>query len=126
MATGDVCVLVAEDDTHQREVLQELLEMLGFRSLAAATPAEVLTRLDARPEVVLLDLQGMATPLVRAALAGLASPPALVVASGDPDLAEEAASLGAKACLTKPFSVGQLLGALQSVLPTGRVMPTPA
>jgi CheY-like chemotaxis protein len=114
-------VLVAEDDPLQREVLQELLTMLGFRSRGAGTPGEVVAALHAgEADVLLLDLRGMATARVRAALAGLACPPALVIVSGDPDIEQEAARLGADACLPKPFGLAQLMATLADVTASAR------
>jgi DNA-binding response OmpR family regulator len=50
-------VLIAEDDLHTRNGLQELLEAEGYDTLAAADGAQALRLfLDAQPDFVLLDI----------------------------------------------------------------------
>ena len=102
-------ILLAEDDEAQREVLVEVLEVEGYRVLAASSPAEALVGLGQLPDLVLLDLVGMASPQVMSAIRSLPRRPALLVVSGDtatPDMAER---LGADAYLTKPYDLDELL-----------------
>jgi CheY-like chemotaxis protein len=51
------CVLVVDDEEGTREVLREVVEMMGCSVLVAANGAEALTVLaDSRPCLVILDL----------------------------------------------------------------------
>jgi CheY-like chemotaxis protein len=49
-------VLVVDDDQDARELLNELLEMMGAKVLAASSVAEAVERLDEAPDVVLSDI----------------------------------------------------------------------
>jgi len=109
-------ILLAEDDEAQREVLVEVLEVEGYRVLAASSPAEALVGLGQLPDLVLLDLVGMASPQVMSAIRSLPRRPALLVVSGDtatPDMAER---LGADAYLTKPYDLDELLERVREAL----------
>ena len=102
-------ILLAEDDEAQREVLVEVLEVEGYRVLAASSPAEALVGLGQLPDLVLLDLVGMASPQVMSAIRSLPRRPALLVVSGDTATPGVAERLGADAYLTKPYDLDELL-----------------
>jgi CheY-like chemotaxis protein len=102
-------ILLAEDDEAQREVLVEVLEVEGYRVLAASSPAEVLAGLGQSPALVLLDLVGVASPQVMSAIRSLPRRPAVVVVSGDNATQGVAERLGADAYLTKPYDLDELL-----------------
>src|SRR5262245_31476969 len=79
VADGGALILLAEDDEAQREVLIEVLEVEGYRVLAASGPDEVLASLGQGPALVLLDLMGVASPQVMIALRALPRRPSVVV-----------------------------------------------
>jgi len=102
-------ILLAEDDEAQREVLVEVLEVEGYRVIAASSPAEALVGLGQSPDLVLLDLVGVASPQVMSAIRSLPRRPALLVVSGDTATPGVAERLGADAYLTKPYDLDELL-----------------
>ncbi|HEY8211654.1 MAG TPA: response regulator [Myxococcaceae bacterium] len=116
MADGGALILLAEDDEAQREVLVEVLEVEGYRVLTASNSAEVLVALGQNPELVLLDLVGVASPQVMSALRALHQQPALVVMSGDDSLPEVAQRLGADGYLTKPYDLDEMLARVHDAL----------
>ena len=109
-------LLVGEDDPAQREVLAEVLALEGFEPILAGRPDEVLDALTTRPDLAVLDLIGISTPEVQAALAPGRRPCPLVLVSGSPRLKDAAASLGAVA-LDKPYEVDELLAIIRALLP---------
>jgi DNA-binding response OmpR family regulator len=116
VANGEALILLAEDDEAQREVLVEVLEVEGYRVIAASGPAEVLAGLGHSPALVLLDLVGVASPQVMSALRAVPMRPALVVMSGDASLAAVAERLGADGYLTKPYDLDELLARVREAL----------
>lgn len=109
-------VLLAEDDSAQREVLQELLELEGYQVDTSTNANELIGALEERPDAVLMDVVGVASNEVRAALARTYPRPAVLVVSGQPKLDEFARAFGADACVPKPFDLEDLLGVLQATL----------
>jgi CheY-like chemotaxis protein len=109
-------VLLAEDDPEQRSVLEELLEFEGYQPWVAGTPDEVLNQLARHPDAVLLDVGGVTSPAVGAALRQLPYRPAVLLVSGDCSLARVAQWLGADGYLTKPYDIDELLQALRRAL----------
>lgn len=110
-------VLIVEDDEANSEVLQLVLEMGGHTVIAAASAREALEQAEAgRPDVVLLDLglPDMDGREISAALRVTNSPaPRLIITSGTPVDAAEAAQLGADAVLEKPFDPDRLLAVIE-------------
>lgn len=112
-------MLVVEDDADIRTALVEYLEDEGYDVAAAENGAVALARLanGPLPGVVLLDstmpvLDGAAT------LARLRANPAwaeipVVLSTAD----ARGPELGADRCLTKPFSIGDLVATLRELLP---------
>jgi two-component system response regulator MprA len=113
---GRKVVLLAEDDPEQRDVLQEVLEFEGYRVRVAASPGEVLAQLREGPDVVLLDLMGVASPEVMEALARDDRRPAVLLVSADPALAAVAGGLDVDGFLCKPYDLEALLGRLTELL----------
>lgn len=116
MADGGALILLAEDDEAQQEVLVEVLEVEGYRVLAASSPSEVLEALGENPALVLLDLMGVASPQVMSALRALPRRPGLVVLSGDASLPAVAERMEADAYLTKPYDLDELLARVRDAL----------
>jgi CheY-like chemotaxis protein len=117
---GRKAVLLVEDDDLTRQVFSLVLERQGHSVLAARDGGEALDllRAGARPDCILLDLglPGLDGRQLRACLRqdpAWAAIPVLLV-SGDPSVAREAAALGAAGYLHKPVQPEDLLLALES------------
>lgn len=118
-------VLVADDDADQRELLLELLGGEGYAPAAVGSPVGLLEALARPPDLLLLDLHGASSPEVEARLASLGEArPALVLASGAPDIREQGERLRADAVLQKPFGLDELLDTVRALL-RARVGPQP-
>jgi two-component system, OmpR family, response regulator MprA len=109
-------VLLAEDDPDQRELLAEVLEFEGYRVLQAEDAQAVVSHLREQPDALLMDLHGISSPAVTAALETLSPRPALMVLSADRQLPAVAAALKADAYLSKPYELDDLLAKLRGVL----------
>lgn len=108
-------VLVIEDNICTRESLSMMLGSLGYQVAAAANGQDALQRLKTfeRPGLILLDLSmpgmdGRAFCEQQKLDKELASIPVIIISSAS-DIAEKAASLGAAACVQKPFDAVQLI-----------------
>ena len=113
-------VLLVEDDADVREDLAFLIEMRGYRALAAANGAEALEALrrSERPRLILLDLMmpvmdGWAFRAEMLRDPRLADIP-VVLLSGAVDVRDEAASLQAAGVLTKPIDLDRLFAFLEA------------
>ncbi len=113
---GEGWILLAEDDRDQSEVLAEFLAYEGYQVTVASTPDEVLKALPLSPDLVLLDVNGVATPAVIRALAQPLHRPALVLVSADFRIAELAMAFGADAHLEKPYDLAALVRTITSAL----------
>jgi DNA-binding NtrC family response regulator len=114
-------VLVVDDEKHQRESLQMILEDEGYRVTVAADGREALARAaEARPEVVLTDLKmpglsGM--DVVRSLHEGPLAPKIiLITAHGSVERAREAHKLGAFDYMSKPVVADELLFRVERAL----------
>jgi CheY-like chemotaxis protein len=111
-------VLVVDDERPIREVVAEALREAGHEVEAARNGAEALEiTLGWRPDVIVLDLMMPVlnasgfVRLLRLKPASAAVPIVLLTAAYEPHA--EAQSLGASACLTKPFKLEELLAAVE-------------
>ena len=107
-------LLVVDDEKHQRESLQMILEDEGYKVTVASDGREALARAsDMRPEVVLTDLKmpGLSGMEVVKNLQDGPLPPMviLVTAHGSVDRAREAHKLGAFDYMSKPVVADELL-----------------
>jgi CheY-like chemotaxis protein len=116
---GRKAVLLVEDDDLTRQVFSLVLEREGYAVLAARDGGEALDLLQAgaRPDCVLLDL-GLPDVDGRQLRECLRQDPAwaaipVLLVSGDPNVAGEAAALGAAGHLHKPVEPEDLLLALE-------------
>ncbi|MEX2270332.1 MAG: response regulator [Vicinamibacterales bacterium] len=116
-STACLRVLIVEDDVANREVMQLVLEMAGHSVSVAATGEEALERAEQdRPDTVLLDmsLPDQSGREISAALRARGAPvPRIVITSGTPFDARDAAAIGADAILQKPFGPDRLLAVLR-------------
>lgn len=124
MIMADGSVLIVDDDPDIREVLVTVLEMRGYRVIAATDGADALAKLRQagceRPCLILLDLMmpGMNGAQFRAAQAhdpALSEIP-VVVLSGDGRAAEQVAQMGLT-LLKKPVEFDALLATVRRFCP---------
>ena len=113
-------IAVIDDDFDIRSMLTLVLEMDGYEVVAAANGQEALERLRSGPPtaLILLDLMmpvmnGWQFRAAQKEDAGLASIP-VVVLSGDGNVAEKTASIGAAGYLRKPIDLEALLETVKS------------
>ncbi len=102
-------VLVVDDEPNLRRALQEFLSRKGYAVRVAADGFEGLSQLQAeRPQFLVLDfdLPGMTGLEVLRHLHETASDVRVILMSGwlDAQMHVAALALGARACLSKPFS----------------------
>jgi CheY-like chemotaxis protein len=108
-------VLVVDDDADLREVLVEVLGSHGFEAYPAASYEEAVAVARAwPPDAAVCDLHGTGHPAQLAAT----TPVLLCSASGDDYLAAAARRFGAVGALRKPYSVAELVAALDAMRPT--------
>lgn len=114
---SDNIVLIVDDEPQILSLFAEALARHGFATLTASDAATALEHVrQARPAVVFLDLKLPETDGVQIFESMLKIDPAIavVIMTGYPrdSLVEAAMSLGAFACLVKPFSMGEVVGIL--------------
>jgi CheY-like chemotaxis protein len=119
----DISVLVAEDDTDTRLLLQTLLEMSGFTIVPAADGAQAIHWLaHFTPDVILTDLMmpnvsGLELIVHVKSDARLAKIPVVAVTAYGSGELRQAMAAGADATLQKPVDPGHLMAVLRQVLP---------
>ena len=107
-------VLIVDDDQTLRDLLRELLEDAGYRTVTASDGAAGLDALcRAAPDLVLLDvsmpiMDGLTFLLRRSEEA--CRPPVPVVVMSAQQRESEARQLGAQQFVSKPFDLDVLLG----------------
>lgn len=115
-------VLVIDDDPQVRTWIRDVLEMEGFEVTSAADGRHGLQLAGRQlPSVALVDvtlpvMDGTAVSAALRALLGERFP--IVLMSADAGVREKAARVAATACLQKPFTMDDLLGAIQAGLST--------
>ena len=115
-------VLVVDDDRAMAHMLVDVLSESGQPATAAHSVEEALGRFESdRFDVVLTDLQmhplgGMELLEILRERA-VETPVILMSAFPDPEVVDRALAQGARAFLTKPFEVAQLLELVVSLLP---------
>jgi CheY-like chemotaxis protein len=121
LAASITCVLVVDDDETIRTTVAEALEFEGYAVASATNGAEALELVrQQRPQAIVLDLM---MPVMDGwqflehcrADAGCAGTPVLVI-SASRRLPQEAAGLGVTGCITKPFDLDVLLGAVERLV----------
>jgi two-component system KDP operon response regulator KdpE len=128
--TESAAVLVIEDESHARTLLQVTLRQEGYRCLLATNGASgVEAALGREPDLVLLDL-GLPDldgfEVTRRIRARSAVP--IIVVSARDQHEEKIAALdeGANDYMTKPYVTGELLARMRVALRTARAAGTPA
>ena len=121
LAASIPCVLVVDDDETIRTTVAEALEFEGYAVACATNGAEALELVrQQRPQAIVLDLM---MPVMDGwqflehcrADARCAGTPVLVI-SASRQLPRAAAGLGVKGCITKPFDLDVLLGAVERLV----------
>ena len=117
-------ILYVEDHELNRKIVRDLLKRTAYQLIEAFDgEAGVALALEARPDLILMDIQlpkisGLeAMRRLRAAAATAATPMIAITSfalSGDEQKAKDA---GATAYLAKPYSPFELLGLIQKFLP---------
>jgi len=116
-------VLVVEDDEVIREVVADVLDDRGFRTIAASNGVEAMAQLEhERPDVLVLDLlmpvmHGWAF-MEKYAQKTNGDPIPIVVLSVNPVLPRSYDRFGVRHCLGKPFQVDELIQAVEGALST--------
>jgi CheY-like chemotaxis protein len=111
-------ILVVDDDETIRETVAEALQLDGFGVETARNGAEALEVVRARPpNGIVLDLMMPVMTgwqfLEQCRAARLCDGIAIVVLSAYSKLPENAATLGVKGCIAKPFDLDVLVGAIE-------------
>ena len=120
MAADTPRVLVVDDDPSIRDVIGDLLELLGCRIQTAANGKEALEHVaTGPPDLVLLDymmpvMDGRAFGLEVRKQPHHAGLP-IVLMTAAPDAEEVCAAIGARACLRKPFDINELAETVQQI-----------
>jgi two-component system cell cycle response regulator DivK len=119
-------ILYVEDNEANRKIVRQLLKQTSYTLIEAYDGEEgVAKALEARPDLILMDVQlpkisGLeATRRLRAEAATAGTPIIAITSfalSGDDHKAKEA---GATAYLAKPFSPRELLALIRSTVPEG-------
>lgn len=120
---GELCILVADDNGANREILVRLLESVGFQVREAADGREACTVFETwRPRLILMDLvmpemDGFeAIQEIRNAPDGAGIPIIAVSASVLSEDRERVLSSGADAFLRKPFTEDEIFSLLEKFL----------
>jgi two-component system nitrogen regulation response regulator NtrX len=113
-------ILVVDDDQGIREMITDVLADEGYEVICATSPEHALGLIEERrPDLILLDLlmsgEGGAGFIESYRQGQNATTPILIV-SGMPNVAQQAASIGADGSIGKPFDLGELIETVQGAL----------
>ena len=130
-ASGNMTVLVADDNTLVRDTICAILESEGL-SVITTTDGEGALRLaeERRPDAIILDvlmprLDGLAALLrLKGEESTREIPVMLVSGMGTEEVASIAAAYGAAEFLEKPFRPGELMAAVRRMLRLATASPT--
>ena len=128
-AEAPALVLVVEDDSLVRDMVQASLRRAGYRVVLASDGEAAIARLgDQRPDLILTDLfmpncDGI--ELLRSGHLSRANAPVIAMSGGYAGIDMLAASqaLGATATIAKPFMPSELLALVQRTLQAGPAAP---
>jgi len=115
---GGRSVVIAEDEALIRLDLKEMLEEQGYTVVAEAANGEEAVRLaeQHRPDLVVLDVKMPRLDGISAAeqiAAARVAPVVMLTAFSQPELVERARTAGAMAYVVKPFTIADLLPAIE-------------
>ncbi len=113
-------VLIVDDDLDALEMMQDLFESKGYKSMTAINGIDALTKIkDQEPDIILSDIRmpemdGMA--LLRVLTKEYAHIPVLMItAHGTIKTAVEAMKVGAKDYILKPLSLDEILSKVERI-----------
>lgn len=118
---ADERILIIDDSTELRSLLESILPFSGYHTLSASTGEEGLdlaTRL--RPDVILVDLELPDTTGLKVIeelnRRGIAIPTIMITGYGSEGTAARALRLGAQGYLVKPFTTEEVLSSVEKAL----------
>ncbi|HEX8439257.1 response regulator [Archangium sp.] len=117
-----VHVLVVDDDPDMQEVMVLTLEVGDYRVSRASNGREALERVEVEmPDLILLDMRmpvmdGWTFAAELRRRYGHHAP--IVVCTAAEDAQRRAREVDARGCLSKPFELDELLGLVESVVPS--------
>ncbi len=113
-------ILLVDDDALLLEFLAEVLSHAGYETVSASSAAEAIRRIEARePDMALLDITmpGMSGLELARHLHEHSSVPFMFLsASGDGEVARQAATYGAVGFVVKPVDAARLMPAFEAAL----------
>jgi DNA-binding response OmpR family regulator len=120
-------ILVVEDEPALQHAVAVALRTKGYEVARASNGADAIRVIEGQdPSLVILDMHmpvlygwGFAAALRKQGY----SVPILVTTTGSAEAATAANEIGARGCLPKPFTLGELLEAVSELLPAGREPP---
>ncbi|MCA1647670.1 MAG: response regulator transcription factor [Chloroflexi bacterium] len=114
-------ILVVDDDDSICQLMVDVLEYEGWSVMTAHNGAQALVTLRASaPDLVLLDLtmpvlDGWGVLAERRQHADLRAVPVLAMSAGGSRGMDQARAMGANGCMPKPFELGAIVAALESL-----------
>ena len=125
LSPGTKTVLIVDDDEGVLNLLEILVRRDGFKVDLANSGDRALTRLERKPDAMLLDLMLPGTTtgfeVLRRLREGQKSVPPIIVVTAfatDPEIKKVEADPNVRAVITKPINQERLLAALHSALKT--------
>src|SRR5919199_3344662 len=115
-------ILIVDDDVGMRAIVSDALRQEGYEVDSVCNGRQALTAFGQhRPDALVLDLSmpvmdGPALVRTLRDQTRWGSVP-LIVVSGEPQAQAAGARLGARACLTKPFDLPELLETVEAITP---------
>jgi CheY-like chemotaxis protein len=120
-------VLVADDELTIRDLISEILEDAGFRTLTAADGDEAIRLArEHRPAVIVLDVMMprmdgyTALTRLRGHPLTAATPVIILTGRADPAFENVSSGVGAVAHVTKPFRAAEFLATVERAIGRGR------
>jgi two-component system nitrogen regulation response regulator NtrX len=113
-------ILVIDDDEDVRDILTTVLADEGYEVVCATDPRHALGLIaDRRPDLILLDLlmsgEG-GVGFVESYRQGTNATAPILLVSGMPNVAQQAASIGVHGSISKPFDLDALVETVQTTL----------
>lgn len=120
------CILIIDDSTELRSLLESILPFSGYQTLSASTGEEGLAlATSVRPDVILVDLELPDTTGLKVIeelnRRGIAIPTIMITGYGSEGTAARALRLGAQGYLVKPFTTEEVLSSVEKALVVRRL-----
>ena len=128
LAQGNESVLIVDDDRAITQMLEKILQRLGYKVLVFNDPGKALERIRLTPDLFDLVITDMTMPEMTGAdlardLLALGKNLPVIVCTGHSDLIDErtAMDLGIAAYVTKPFVIGKISMVIRDVLDRNKI-----